>query len=67
MDQIISPKAVVRIPGEGMPYFTTRRDDVDDDVVKMRGDLFVQFEIKFPKTLTDDQRVRIGRILNQTE
>ena len=56
VDSIVTPRTIVRISGEGMPIFTTRREDVDDDIPKRRGDLFVQFDISFPKRLNDDQR-----------
>ena len=64
VDSIVNPKTVACIPGEGMPVFTSRRDEVDDDVPKYRGDLFVKFQISFPKFLTEDQRERMARVLN---
>ena len=49
VDQIIGPKAVIKIDGEGMPIFTSRKED---DVAK--GNLYVTFDLVFPKTLRED-------------
>ena len=54
VDSIIGPKTVVFIPYEGMPIFWGRHFE---QVVK--GHLFVKFVIEFPKTLREDQRLRI--------
>lgn len=43
-----------------MPIFKDRKKD---EGKMKRGDLFVKFEIKFPKTLREEQRLKIQRIL----
>ena len=50
IDQVITPKTVKKIEGEGMKIFD-KKDYMDKNV--KRGDLYVQFEIEFPKTLND--------------
>jgi DnaJ-class molecular chaperone len=61
IDQVITPKTVKKIDGEGMKIFD--KSDYMDKNVK-RGDLYVQFEIDFPKMLNDQQRKKIAAILN---
>ena len=41
VDEIINPKTVVRVEGEGMPVFSKK----NIHRVKPNGDLFVKFEI----------------------
>lgn len=60
VDEIITPKTIVKIDNEGMPIFISRKED--DHLVK-RGHLYVKFDIKFPKTLNESQRKRIEQIL----
>merc|ERR1712071_735017 len=45
---------VMRIPGKGMPRRSGRGF----------GNLYVTFEVEFPETLTDAQKVELKRILN---
>jgi DnaJ-class molecular chaperone len=48
---VVTPKTIKKIEGEGMPIL----DKKDySEVVKRKGDLYVQFEIKFPSVLTND-------------
>ena len=51
VDSIIGPKTVITIQNEGMPIFTSRKAD-DNEI--QRGDLYIRFEISFPKTLKED-------------
>lgn len=51
-----------------MPIYRKQDEQYDlenDDVVDrtQRGDLYVKFDIAFPKTLREDQRLRITKIL----
>jgi DnaJ-class molecular chaperone len=55
---------LIKIDGEGMPIFTSRK--ANDDRVK-KGTLYVKFEIMFPKTLREEQRIRIERILSNND
>jgi len=63
VDEVITPKTVVRLEGEGMPI----PHDKDSDVLEplRRGDMFVKFNIQFPKKLTDLQRRNIEAVLVQ--
>jgi DnaJ family protein B protein 4 len=47
VDDIISPTFVKVLPGEGMPLSKSPGE---------RGDLKIKFQIRFPKSLGDDQR-----------
>jgi|Transcript_61411 DnaJ-class molecular chaperone len=53
INEIVHPKFVKRIEGEGMP-----KDDGS------KGDLLISFNTTFPKYLTADQQAEIKRILN---
>lgn len=61
-DSIISPKTVLTVEGEGMPIFKDRKEE-DEETKK--GNLYVKFNIKFPKALNQEQRARIEGILRQ--
>ena len=60
IDETITPKTIKKIPGEGMKIYKKRdyMDECDD-----RGDLYVSFEIEFPKKLNNEQREKIASIL----
>jgi DnaJ-class molecular chaperone len=58
VDRIVGPTTIITIPYEGMPaYLGTHHDEYP------KGNLYIKFLIKFPKTLTEDQRLRVKRIL----
>lgn len=46
-DQVITPKTIKKIEGEGMPAYD--RKDYDGTKQLNRGDLYVSFDIIFPK------------------
>ncbi|EEE62392.1 dnaJ protein ERDJ3B precursor [Oryza sativa Japonica Group] len=50
---ITKPKEVRKFKGEGMPLYQSNK----------KGDLYVTFEVLFPKTLTDDQKSKLKSIL----
>uniref|UniRef100_A0A0E0KYP2 J domain-containing protein n=1 Tax=Oryza punctata TaxID=4537 RepID=A0A0E0KYP2_ORYPU len=50
---ITKPKEVRKFKGEGMPLYQSNK----------KGDLYVTFEVLFPKTLTDDQKTKLKGIL----
>ena len=60
MDQIITPKTVKCIKGEGMPVFQ-KEDYMDEKPV--RGDLYVMFEIIFPAKISSKHKDTITAIL----
>jgi len=49
VDHLITPKTVIKIDGEGMPIIGSA-DPLD---LPKRGDMYVKFDIKFPKNLTE--------------
>ncbi|XP_010914541.1 dnaJ protein ERDJ3B [Elaeis guineensis] len=51
---ITKPKAVRKFKGEGMPSHLSTR----------KGDLYVTYEVLFPKSLTEDQKTKIKAILS---
>ncbi|KAG8067237.1 hypothetical protein GUJ93_ZPchr0005g14271 [Zizania palustris] len=50
---VTKPKEVRKLKGEGMPLYQSNK----------KGDLYVAFEVLFPKTLTDDQKTKLKAIL----
>ena len=61
VDHVITPRTVIKIDGEGMPIINVPGADPLD--APKRGDMYVKFEIRFPKKLTEGQRQRIEAIL----
>jgi len=53
IDEVITPKTIKIIEGEGMKKYK-KNDHMDDSSEK--GDLFVIFEIDFPTKLNTKQR-----------
>ncbi|XP_062208422.1 dnaJ protein ERDJ3B-like [Phragmites australis] len=49
---VTKPNEVRRFKGEGMPLYQSNK----------RGDLYIKFEVTFPKTLTDDQKAKLKSI-----
>ena len=60
VDSVITPRTVIKVDGEGMFIIDEAADPLDDP---KRGDMFVKFDIRFPKKLTEDQRLRLEKIL----
>ena len=50
VDSVITPKTVLKVDGEGMVIRDDSTDPLDDP---KRGDLYVKFDIKFPKKLSE--------------
>ncbi|XP_037488738.1 dnaJ protein ERDJ3B [Triticum urartu] len=50
---VTKPKEVRKFKGEGMPLHQSNK----------KGDLYVTFEVLFPKTLTDDQKAKLKDVL----
>jgi len=61
VDEVVTPKTLIKIEGEGMPIPPVKGADPLEPLRK--GDLYVRFEIKFPKKLSDDQRQRLQSVL----
>ena len=53
VDSIVTPRTVIKVDGEGM---IIRDESVDPLDEPKRGDLYVKFDVRFPKKLTEDQR-----------
>lgn len=63
MDEIISPQTVKVVKGEGMPIHN-KTDLVQNILYKeKRGDLFIKFDISFPKFLDPEKKEEITRLL----
>jgi DnaJ-class molecular chaperone len=62
VDQVVNPKTLKKIVGEGMPVYD--RFNYDPNSKPERGDLFVQFEILFPRNITQEQREKLCSILS---
>ena len=60
IDEIVSPKTVRCIQGGGMPILD--RNNKEDHIKLNFGNLYVKFEVSFPKSLNEDQRNRIDQI-----
>jgi DnaJ-class molecular chaperone len=54
LNDVIKPTTEKRLTGDGLPY--TKQPNT-------RGDIIVKFDIKFPDTLTKDQKDTIGAAL----
>jgi len=51
VDEIVNPKTVKKIDEEGMPIHK-KHSNIEDDVIQ-KGNLYIQFNIEFPKTLRE--------------
>lgn len=63
VDEIISPQTVRVVEDEGMPIY-----DPEEEKAKIkcsqRGKLFIVFNIRFPKGLTEEKKLKIVQVLN---
>ena len=60
IDQVINPKTIKKIEGEGM--VTYDRSDYNNENAS-RGDLYVSFEIEFPSKISSQHKDRIEALL----
>ena len=60
VDQMITPKTVIKLDGEGMVKIIEGRDPLE---APLRGELYVKFDIRFPKKLSEAHRQRLEAIL----
>lgn len=58
MDEIINPKTLKRIEGEGMPIYQ------DDAGISGRGNMYIKFDIEFPIVLEQTAKDEILALLN---
>jgi DnaJ-class molecular chaperone len=64
MDEIISPQSVKVVKSEGMPIFN-KEDPVQNILFKeKRGDLYIKFDIVFPKFIEPEKKEEIIRLLD---
>ena len=54
VNAVVKPGEVLRLENEGMPIKNSRR----------RGDLLVEFAIKFPEAITETQKKRLREVLD---
>nr|UYX46109.1 HSP40 [Eimeria stiedai] len=57
VDEIVSPKFRKIVPGEGMPISKKPGE---------KGDLILEFDISFPRRLTDEQKAKLREILGNS-
>ena len=67
MDEIISPKTVKVVKGEGMPFCDM--DNYVDNYVwdGKKGDLFIKFDIEFPEYIEPEKKDEIISLLKEDE
>jgi len=57
LDEVISPKSVKLVKGEGMPIYNKDEFKVEHfGKPQQKGDLFIKFEIKFPNFISDEDK-----------
>lgn len=69
VDAAISPQTVKLVRGEGMPI---SKEDSNDPGARIesvqnmeKGDLYIRFDVEFPKSLREDQRQALLEILSE--
>ena len=67
MDEIISPQTVKIVKGEGMPIFN--KDNPLQNILfkEKKGDLFIKFDIIFPKFIDPEKKEEIIRLLEEKQ
>jgi hypothetical protein len=64
MDEIISPQTVKLVKSEGMPIYS-KEDPIHNLLFKeKKGDLYIKFEICFPKFIDPVKKEEITRLLS---
>lgn len=67
MDEIISPQTVKVVKSEGMPIHN-KNDPLQNLLFKeKKGDLYIKFEISFPKFIDPEKKEEIVRLLSDNE
>jgi DnaJ-class molecular chaperone len=63
MDEIISPQTVKFVKSEGMPIYN-KENPLENLLFKeKKGDLYIKFEIVFPKFIDPEKKEEITRLL----
>lgn len=64
MDEIISPQTVKQVKGEGMPIYN--KEELIQNLLfkEKKGDLYIKFEIIFPKFIDPVKKEEITRLLD---
>jgi len=65
LDEIVTPSSCIKVINEGMPLYHKPQlvKNYLDPI--MKGNLYVKFQIIFPQNLTEDQKVRIEKVLQR--
>ena len=61
IDQVITPKTILTVDGEGVKVYD-RNDPMDENV--RRGDLYVSFDIQFPRKVSTANKEKLIAILS---
>jgi len=65
IDEVISPKTVKQVKEEGMPIYNKDEFKVEHfGKSPHKGDLFIKFEIVFPKNISEENKLKLREILN---
>lgn len=74
VDQVMSPNTVKMLEGEGLVYDTGMKYGATERERMImarnhgrRGDLYILFDIKFPKVLSKDQKAEVEQLLEVAE
>ena len=65
MDEIISPKSIKVVTGEGMPSCDMDRMIENYIYDGKKGDLFIKFNIKFPEYINGKKKDKIIKLLTE--
>ena len=61
IDEVIEPKKIVTVPGEGMVEIDDNEFSVEEKVLK-KGNLVLKFDIVFPKQLEENDKEELREI-----
>lgn len=61
IDEVITPDTIKKIPGEGMKVYN-KKDYMEKE--SKRGDLYVSFEIVFPRYISNEKKEKLAKILS---
>jgi DnaJ-class molecular chaperone len=59
------PKYCKKVPNEGMPIPFAKVDATNFSKPLPKGDLYIRFDIVFPKSLSEDQKQEIRKMFAQ--
>ena len=64
IDEVITPKYIKHVKGEGMPIYNDKEFTAEGfNKPNKRGDLYIKFDIIFPKNLTEEQKEELRKNL----